>query len=293
MVTIGIPFYNAGSTLMDAIKSVFAQTYNDWELILLDDGSSDDSLTIARSIEDPRVKILSDGDNKGLPYRLNQMAKLARGKYLARMDADDVMHPERIERQVDYMEQNQEVDVVGTAVYIIDENNDVQGWSALRPIDTDHRNVLTKSLMSHPSVLGHSEWFRNNPYDEIYVRSEDHELWVRTVGHSTFSRIEIPLLYYRRNSTMNLRNYLLTYKTDRKIYRNYGPSIIGKWKVRTLIAKSHLKGLIYRLLHLSGTDHLKWKKKLEAMPDKDRMAALSTLATVHRVELPINKETRA
>ena len=89
-ITIGIPFYNAEAYLADAIRSVFAQTYEDWELILIDDGSTDNSLAIARSVDDPRVRVYSDGKNKKLASRLNELTQLATYEFIARMDADDV-----------------------------------------------------------------------------------------------------------------------------------------------------------------------------------------------------------
>src|SRR5512136_1054483 len=79
-VTVGIPFYNAGQTLADAVRSVFAQTLTDWELILLDDGSTDRGLEFARSIDDPRVRVVSDGRNLRLAARLNQIAEFARAE---------------------------------------------------------------------------------------------------------------------------------------------------------------------------------------------------------------------
>src|SRR5438045_1632919 len=93
LVSIGISFQNARATLADAVRSVLAQTCRDWELLLVDDGSSDGSLELARRIEHPRIQVISDGVNQGLASRLNQIALLARGTYLARMDADDLMHP--------------------------------------------------------------------------------------------------------------------------------------------------------------------------------------------------------
>ena len=102
LVSIGLPFFNAGRMLTAALQSIFAQSLEDWELILLDDGSSDKSLHLAASIQDLRVRLFSDGRNRGLSYRLNQSALLARGKYLARMDADDVMHPDRLRRQIGF-----------------------------------------------------------------------------------------------------------------------------------------------------------------------------------------------
>ena len=105
LVTIAIPFYNPGPAFEDAIKSVFAQTYTNWELLLVNDGSTDDSLEKALAIKDSRVQVINDGKNLGLGARLNQIAQLASGEYLARMDADDIMHPERIENKL-FLENN-------------------------------------------------------------------------------------------------------------------------------------------------------------------------------------------
>jgi len=82
-VTIGLPFYNAEKYLTDAIRAVFAQTHQHWELILIDDGSTDGSLKIAKSVQDPRVRVYSDGKNKKLAARLNEITKLAKYEYIA------------------------------------------------------------------------------------------------------------------------------------------------------------------------------------------------------------------
>ncbi len=93
LVTVGLPVYNPGSFLSWAIRSVFAQTYSSWELVVVDDGSTDGSLERLRKIEDPRVRVLTDGKRRGLPYRLNQVLEEASGDFIARMDADDLMDP--------------------------------------------------------------------------------------------------------------------------------------------------------------------------------------------------------
>ena len=91
LLTVGIPFHNNEKTLLDAIRSIFSQTFQDWELILVDDGSTDDSLKLALSVEDPRVRVLpSDDQNRLLAARLNEITQAARGEFIARMDADDL-----------------------------------------------------------------------------------------------------------------------------------------------------------------------------------------------------------
>ncbi|HZZ80116.1 MAG TPA: glycosyltransferase family A protein, partial [Gemmataceae bacterium] len=141
-VSIGIPFLNAKRLLADAVRSVFAQTCTDWELILIDDGSTDGSLDIVRDIHDPRVRLVSDGTNRGLCARLNQMVSLANGVYFARMDADDLMHPERIERQVAHLQANPQIDVLDTATYTVNDDLTPLGVRGDAPLDVRFESVL-------------------------------------------------------------------------------------------------------------------------------------------------------
>jgi glycosyltransferase involved in cell wall biosynthesis len=252
LVTIGIPFYNAEKTIVDAIKSVYAQTYKEWELILVDDGSTDRSLELIQGINDPRITVISDGSNRRLPYRLNQIAQLAKGKYLARMDADDLMYPKRIETQVSYLEAYPTVDVVSGLAVVINDWNEPTG----KLIRVHGKDKLTHTQLIHPCCIGHTSWFLDNPYSEEYIRAEDHELWVRTYRHSEFAIIDEPLYLYRHTDHFNLINYLMTCATNKKIYRKYGPEIVGKWRTQEAIIKTILKENLYRLLFKLNKIHL-------------------------------------
>ncbi len=122
-VTIAIPFYNAEAYFEMAILSVLSQTFVDFTLLLIDDGSTDSSLKIAEKyLSDKRVKIISDGKNINLGNRLNSIPAMTETTFLARMDADDIMHPQRIEKQINILKNNPEIDVLGTNAYSIDEN---------------------------------------------------------------------------------------------------------------------------------------------------------------------------
>jgi glycosyltransferase involved in cell wall biosynthesis len=244
-VSIGIPFLNALPTLADAVRSVLAQTYRDWELLLVNDGSSDGSLELAQQIQDPRVRLLSDGVTRGLCHRLNQIAALARGKYLARMDADDLMHPRRLARQIEFLERNPRVDLLDTATYTIDECNQPLGVRGDKPLNCDPAAVLKQGLLIHPAVTGRTEWFRRHPYDPAFVRAEDLELWSRVSGSTVFGRLQEPLLFYRESWSGNLNNYLHSSRTVRKILRVYGPSTVGVYGTAVLIAKSYVKSWSY------------------------------------------------
>lgn len=196
LITIGIPFYNDEKYLDLAIKSVFAQTYTDWKLILMDDGSTDKSLEIAKKYKDDhRVTIYSDGENRQLPFRLNQIASLTTTKYLARMDSDDIMHPKRIQTQIKILEDNPEIDVLGTNAYSIDADNQINGIK--RKINLEETILVSCTSFIHPSIMGKTEWFIKNPYDLKSLRIEDTELWYRTAKTSTFRLYTFPLLFYR------------------------------------------------------------------------------------------------
>ncbi|MBR2585582.1 MAG: glycosyltransferase family 2 protein [Thermoguttaceae bacterium] len=179
-VTIGIPFYNAEKTFADAIRAVFAQTHPYWELILMDDGSTDRSLEIARSIDDPRVRVISDGKNLGLAARLNHITREARYDYLARMDADDLMAPDRIEKEMRLLEERPDIDLVSTGMFAYDSKFNFYSARSLNvPEITKRRVGLGKSRICHAAVLGRKAWFLRHPYDEDFSGAEDSELWCR------------------------------------------------------------------------------------------------------------------
>lgn len=207
MITIAIPFYNAEKYFELAIKSVLNQTYSDWKLILVDDGSTDNSIKIAKKYEnlDKRIKVYSDGKNKNLAYRLNEIAKLADTKYLARMDADDIMHPQRIEKQLYILETYPEIDVLGTNAFSIDENNVILGMRVKSNLNNPEL-LNTKSFI-HPSIMAKTEWFRSNPYDTEVIRAQDYELWQRTASNSNFKVYTEPLLFYREFGVNYYKKY--------------------------------------------------------------------------------------
>jgi glycosyltransferase involved in cell wall biosynthesis len=252
LVTVAIPFFNAQRSLGDAIRSVFAQTFHDWELLLVDDGSSDRSLRIARSVLDRRVRVFSDGKNRGLSCRLNQIADLARGDFAARMDADDLMHPRRLERQLEFLGRHPDVQVLGTAMIAIDGQSRPLGLRGNREIDSRASSVLKGPPLAHPTVLARTSWFRENPYDGAYVRAEDHELWVRTWARTVFDRIPEPLLFYREEAMITLGKYLSTCRSGRKIILDYGAERVGWSGVAALLLRSKAKEWAYRVFALLG-----------------------------------------
>ena len=204
MISIGISIYNAEKYLVDAINSVLEQTYENWELVLIDDGSKDKSLEIAKGFaqKDNRIKVFSDSKNKGLGARLNELAALSNGEYIARMDADDIMHPKRLETQLQILKDNPNIDVLGTNAYVIDENDLVFGMRYRQ-----QSGLIKVEHFIHPTIMGKKQWFLDNPYDEKAIRIEDAELWYRTKQFSNFMMTNEPLLFYREFGNNYYKKY--------------------------------------------------------------------------------------
>lgn len=262
-ITIGIPFYNNEKTLGIAIQSVVRQTFKDWVLYLIDDGSIDNSLEIAQKFvdSDKRIVLMNDGMNKGLVYRLNQVINIANTEYIARMDADDIMLPERLERQLEVFENNSNVDIVATAAYTIDMNNNPVGIRDTEKLEfINYKNVLKKSLLIHPSILVKTKWYKLNKYDKDYFRAEDFELWCRTYNNTVFFKINEPLMLYREGN-VSVKNYVASMLTLRKIIRKYSKGVLSNFEMRVEILKTHLKSLIYKFFGFFNLQYFLTKRR--------------------------------
>lgn len=244
MVTVCIPFYNDRYFLKYAIQSVINQTYKNWKLILLDDGSTDGSLKIAKSyLCDERIEVISDGENKGLIYRLNQSIDLTKTKYYARMDADDIMHPKRLETQFNILSNNVKIDVLGSSAYSINKYNNIRGIKG----NNNHSLIKCTSFI-HPSICGKTEWFLKNRYNNLAERFEDYELWHRTVENSTFYLINTPLLFYREFGGSYYKKYYRTFKTSLQyLYKESNLSIKNKLYYLQFNLKCFVKSIVYKL----------------------------------------------
>lgn len=241
-VSIGISFYNAEKYLAFAIQSVLNQSFTDFELILLDDGSTDRSLQIARSYNDKRITVLSDGQNKGLCARLNELVFTAKGYFYARMDADDIMDVDRIKREIDFLEQHPDIDVVGSKVYTIDTANHITGAIQYPDRPDSIENACRHRCFIHPSVMARRQWFLCHPYKLDANRIEDFELWTRTIENNHFCNLTEPLMFYRTVGLPYLSKYLLSNKNERRVLRKLSISAKHRWNY---LFRSYLKCGLY------------------------------------------------
>lgn len=180
-----MPVYNSGAYLKEAIDSILVQTVSDFEFIIVNDGSTDDSTKIIQSYTDRRIRSLINEKNEGLSYTLNKGVAAARGKYIARMDGDDISLPCRFEKQINYL-QSHNLDLVASTVKCVDSKGQpLPNWKedVVTITNAQIRKALPKNnCIAHPSVLGKTELFKNYPYQQKQGLAEDYDLWLRLVA---------------------------------------------------------------------------------------------------------------
>lgn len=240
-ISVGIPIYNAEKHLALAIQSAINQSYQNWELILIDDGSTDNSLQIAKSFEakDKRIRVISDGQNKKLPYRLNQIIDEAKYDYIARMDSDDLIHPNRLEIQLKFLEDNPEYDLVSTGVVSINQDNIAYGYRGVDSIYSKFDESTTTFNIVHASILARTAWYKRNKYSTEHPRCEDFELWCRTASENDLKLAILPdlLYYYREEGLLESDKLINSYSQGLHIRKKYfgKPTIKDRLRVEAKI----------------------------------------------------------
>jgi glycosyltransferase involved in cell wall biosynthesis len=284
-VTVGISFKNPGEYFEIAIKSVFVQTFTEWELILVNDGSDDESLEFAKSIDDSRVSVHSDGRCKGLSVRLNEMVQLARSPYFFRMDADDIMHPLRIEKQYEILKQHDNHFVTGSFAYSIDDKSSILGLKGSQLIQQTGFNA--RYSFHHPTVAATTAWFKANPYSEDikFNRAEDAELWCRTTSKSKFLNIQEPLLFYREANILAFDKYLASQSGAFQIINLYyqkEPS-----QLLYLFSRELFKLWLFILLLRMNMSKLMFGRRYSTIDAQLKNEATQVLDMIAKYSLPI------
>lgn len=215
IISVVLPVYNGAITIKVAVESILGQTYDNFELIVINDGSTDKTSEILASLNDKRLKVLNQ-KNHGLAASLNRGIQQSKGKYIARIDADDIALPERLQKQVNFMEANPSVVVMGTAARLIYSNGTQR--VRYRPLDTTsiRKNIIKICPFTHSSVMIRKDVFNKvGLYDvakdgakETLV--EDYDLWVRILaaGCEMANTAEVLMICHRKpGSVMRGRSF--------------------------------------------------------------------------------------
>lgn len=211
LVSIVLATYNGSSTLPEAVRSIYEQSYKKWELIVIDDCSSEN---ICKALDaythDPRIKIYRNEKNIGLARSLNRAIDLSSGAYIARMDDDDVSERERIEKQLGFMSNNPEVDVLGSGATLVSPNLEDISIKLMPERHEDiKRDIYKYSPLIHPTVMMRRSFIRKfGGYNETMRRKEDYELWGRTILLARFHNLQEPLLKYRIKKSKSIKAIL-------------------------------------------------------------------------------------
>lgn len=200
LISVIMPVYNAEAYLDEAIQSILKQTYNNFEFIIINDGSTDKSLELIKEYEkeDKRI-ILISRENRGLVASLNEGIEKSNGKYIARMDADDISLPTRFEEQIRFMEKNKDIGICGTWVEVFGENRKAILWKMpINDIELIPRLLFSVTFI-HPSVMMKKDLFDkyNLRYNKDYETAEDYKMWLDCSKYTKFGNIPKKLFLYR------------------------------------------------------------------------------------------------
>jgi glycosyltransferase involved in cell wall biosynthesis len=289
LVSIVMPVRNAATTLRTCLRSLELQTMGDWELLVMDDGSRDESAAVAASLGDHRIRVFSDSRWQGISRRLNQALPLCRGRFFARMDADDVAYPARLEKQVSLLEQRGEIDLVGTGMLVFGEDGSPLGQQT---VPESHDVICSRPYagfpLAHPTFLCRVEWIRRFRYDGRMRRSQDQDLLLRSYRFSRFGNLPEILLGYREQG-LSVRKQLkwrlpMARALGREFLRQGRPLLAG-FAVAGQAAKASVdiasiaSGLGYRILRhrarpIGSEDAKRWSSVWRSVQDEDSVQRL-------------------
>jgi glycosyltransferase involved in cell wall biosynthesis len=229
-ISVLMTVYNSQQYLHESINSILSQSFSDFEFLIFNDGSTDGSKEVIESFNDPRIKFFDFSYNQGYVPLLNIGLEKARGKYIARMDSDDIAHPDRFQKQYTFLENNTEYIVCGSRFDLVSVNRMV-------PLPVDNDDIKLKLLyitpFCHPSVMFRASIFRSGAirYSIHHMPFEDHELWVQLSHLGKFKNLPEVLLHYRiHDNNISLRERTedqkrLKYETQIKYINKFFSSI--------------------------------------------------------------------
>lgn len=263
LVSVIMSVYNAEAFLSEAIDSILGQTYPNFEFIIINDGSTDKSKDIINHYAhlDKRIKVI-ERPNKGLVASLNEALAIARGKYVARQDADDISLPERFDRQISFLEANTSIGLVGSNIAVIDDQGkpvpkhivNIDFFTS--PDDLKLAEVFFNQF-GHGSVMGKADLLQNLAYDPAYIHAEDYDLWARLSHHAHLANLKEPLYKWR------FHNEGIT-SSHSQAMQNQTENIVTREFQYYLSHKSEYKFFSFKPFSMRGgiRSYLAWKARL-------------------------------
>lgn len=257
LISVVMSVYNSEKYLAEAIDSILNQTYTNFEFIIINDGSTDNSLAIIQAymLEDSRIVLISR-ENRGLPYSLNEGVSIAKGEYIARMDADDISLPSRLEEQIDFMQKNN-IDVCGSSIQVFGEN--IRNKIKIYPTSNNEIKfvLILMSPFAHPTVIMKHTIFDKVKYNN-FKTAQDYDLWTQVAlqGYK-MANLDKVLLKYRSHSEqitvtkiqiLQKLSYEISNKYIAKSEFRYYPDLKNLFKNRSEMTRSSTYQLFNTLI---------------------------------------------
>lgn len=287
VVTVGLSVSGWNVSLFSAaVRSVFAQTLTSWELVIVLDGTSNELSACARAISDERVRVENHVKCGGLALSLNEIASAARAPLLARMDGDDIMFPQRLERQSAYLDAHPEVDVLGSHAITIDDQTCIRGALPESRLPNNRSGFLTSHVLSHPTIMMRTIWARQHPYDPKYLRGEDKELWFRAQPETMYAKLNEQLMFYRITRDPDVKKQQVSARYDRRFLCDVGPQSVGRFSTLQRVAGSYVKQAIYSAAAFAHQNDLLYRRHFTELPATELNAAVQALSVATSTPVP-------
>lgn len=278
-VTVLLPVFNAEPFLSESVESILGQSFTDFELLAINDGSTDRSREILAAFSDPRLVIVDNDGNRGLIYTLNHGIAVARGEYIARMDADDIAVANRFEKQIAFLDAHPQVALLGSWAELIDCAGK---YIQLRQTPVGNKNIqeslLAVNCFIHSSVMFRTAIVREaGGYRQDAIHAEDYEMWLRITENNEADNLPEPLIRYRIHLSQISQRQLRMQRASADAIR------AAAWRRRinsgylSPDTPSPIPGLLARLRgegNTEGGDYLGWLQLYRAMGSEDMPSQL-------------------
>ncbi len=227
-VSVIMPVYNANAHLTEAVESILTQTFSDFELIIVNDASTDASKEIVAGFSDARIKFIENQTNSGSAFSMNIGIEIARGEYIARMDADDVSLPERLATQVTYLDSHPNVGIVGTWVRVIGDSHEYV-WDYESDPEELKARTLFDCRLAFPSVMMRAVFLKKNnlSFNTAWRRAEDYDMWARAATYGSIANIPEVLLKYRLHSAQTSHRFDAEHESYVSVIHSFQLARIG------------------------------------------------------------------
>ena len=259
-ISVLLPVYNAEKYLGETLQSLLNQTFKNFEIVLMDDGSTDRSVEIAEKFQDPRIKIYRNPENLGLVATLNRGLELSTGEFIARIDADDIALPERLEKQLSFMKTHPDCILLASDRALIDENGIALPSFTSQPRDPEiiSWKLLTGNFITHPSVMLKKSLLPQNLFQEDYKHAEDYAAWLTICNLGTFQFLNERLIKYRLHpksiskmhteTQVNSANRSLLKYLKKTYNQEFSTESLAMWTTPQEAANYPMKADFYELL---------------------------------------------